>query len=274
MPGPIAALMSRGRVPKQRNISPLPSSPSPFLAHSFLHDALHSPAPTGVKNSNRMPLRIYQDNRQAIGSLNREQQSGSAGYESIPSKVLRRNAIDAVNDVRMNLPRSNQRPERRLLPALLRHRTKLREKSSPIPLNGRTRIIFGKSKVEITFAINAGESARARGKAMHKPRQSAQMRSAKDFRRNFLLDCLARSPSQHASMLQEAVERGGWHISSCQSLLVRLPACAPLRYSFTHVRELHRHRSLDQEASPLRISIADRRDRHPPRRRRRLQVPR
>src|SRR5215469_6169463 len=68
-----------------------------------------------------------------------------------------------------------------------------------------------------------------------------------------------------------------WFTSFAQRTLAGrgcLPGVMSLRYSFNYVRRLHRHRPLVEEESSLRLSGADRRHRHAPRRRRRLQIPR
>ena len=73
MPGPIAALISPGRLPKQRM----------HLAHTFLDDALDRAPPSGVKHAHGAAFGVDQNNGQAVGGLDAEQKAGSRGDQAV-----------------------------------------------------------------------------------------------------------------------------------------------------------------------------------------------
>src|SRR5579872_599392 len=72
------------------------------FANSFFHDALDRPAPSRVKNSNYMALRIDHHHGQAIRGLNGQKQAWGRGDQSVADKQFFvfciASRIDAPND--------------------------------------------------------------------------------------------------------------------------------------------------------------------------------
>ena len=64
-------------VPRQR------AKVAPHLSHSFFNDALDRAPPARMKHSDSFLLCIYENHRQAIGSLDGEQNAGHARDEAI-----------------------------------------------------------------------------------------------------------------------------------------------------------------------------------------------
>src|SRR5919108_463681 len=72
----IAALVNPGANRHPDVLRPAPE-PAAHFANPFLDDPFDRPPPTSVKDPDRTPFCIYQNHRQTIGSLNREQHSRS-----------------------------------------------------------------------------------------------------------------------------------------------------------------------------------------------------
>ena len=80
------------------------------LAYTFLHDSFERSAPSCVEHTYRAPLAIYDDDRNTIRGLHRDQQAGSIRDQAVAGQEMRRRSVNLMNYVRMNLPQSDERP--------------------------------------------------------------------------------------------------------------------------------------------------------------------
>lgn len=112
-----------------------------------------------------------------------------------------------MDHVGMDLAQGYQRPKRTAGMAraarFTRNRSDFVEKQGAVALDGRQRILFGETEVEIGLAVGPRESAGAGGEAMHEPGERAQMPGVEDVYFCLLADSLSGSLGRHSSMLQE-----------------------------------------------------------------------
>ncbi len=129
-----AALDSRSD--RSPNVPRATAKIADHLSNALLDNALHSAAPTGVKNSNGALFHIDHHQRNAVCRLNGDQETGSRRYESITNEMLGWNRIYGVNQVGMNLSQGNQRPERIAFALGLcsAHGSDLPKKKAAVPL--------------------------------------------------------------------------------------------------------------------------------------------
>lgn len=73
------------------------------LAYTFLDDAFDGAPPTGMKDSDSEVLWVDEDNRETIGGLDGEKQSGGGRDEAVTHKLSARFGVDEVNDIGVNL---------------------------------------------------------------------------------------------------------------------------------------------------------------------------
>ena len=142
----------------------------PHLADTFLDDALDRAAPPGVKNADSPPFPIRQNDGKAIGGLHGHEQSRSVRDNSVSGQRLFRHAVDAMDQIRMNLPQRNQRP----VLASVRRAQFLEEKLA-VALDGCARVMLREAKIQRISAVDARHSAKPRREAMHQPGQFAQL---------------------------------------------------------------------------------------------------
>jgi hypothetical protein len=151
------------------------------LAYAFFDNALYRASPAGVKHADHFPLGVYQNHGQAVGGLNRKQQTGRCTDQPITGERLFtwriRNRIRAVNDVGVDLAERNQRPEGAggfpRTATLVRDGPNFAEKGRAVPFDGGANIVLGEAQIEIALAVRAGESAHPRREAMDKPGKPA-----------------------------------------------------------------------------------------------------
>ena len=186
------------------------------LAHTFLHNAFHRASPSGMKHTHSVLPGVDENNGQAVGGLNAEQQTRSCGDQAIAGEWRFGGRVDEADDVGMNLAQRNQRPR---FGFVIRFAlgAELTQERGAVSLDGGFGVVFGESKVERVLAIYTRESARPRGKAMDKPRDSAQMLS----RNNIKLSLLG-VPLRHSTMLPEAF--AAWRATAIHSLTAKLNA--------------------------------------------------
>src|SRR5215467_3557046 len=112
---------------------------SNHLADGFFDDALHRPAPARVKPSYSVPTGIDQNDRQTVRGLDGKQQTGSGSDQAISNELFHRGRVNTVNDIRMNLPQCDQRPNGSTTFAgplsLTRYRPQRAKKSSTVALH-------------------------------------------------------------------------------------------------------------------------------------------
>jgi hypothetical protein len=77
-------------------------------SQSLFYDALNGSPPTGVKHANGAMPGIYENDGQAIRSLNPEYQTRSRRDQAVADKVRVSRCIDEMDDVGMNLAERNQ----------------------------------------------------------------------------------------------------------------------------------------------------------------------
>lgn len=78
------------------------------LAYSFFRNPLHCSTPAGMEHRNRTLLRIYQDDRKAISSLNREHQTRRIGYQTIADRWVIRHGSYTMDNIGVHLPQGNE----------------------------------------------------------------------------------------------------------------------------------------------------------------------
>ena len=120
-------------------------------------------------------LGIYENDRQAIGSLDAEKNTGRAGDEAIADQRFFRHAGDAVDEVGMNLTQRDQRP--RLLAG---GSAEPEHKGRPVPFDCGARILFGESKIESASTINARRTAESGAESVNQPGNASEDFRTKD----------------------------------------------------------------------------------------------
>jgi len=116
-----------------------------------------------MENTHCLPLRIDQDYRQTVGSLNCEQQAWGRGDQAITKELFFRDRFDAVNEIRVNLANTDEWPERIAdnFRSSARYGADCLYKGSPILFYGSPRVVFRKPEIQVAFAIGARKSSRA-----------------------------------------------------------------------------------------------------------------
>ena len=126
----------------------------PHLANTFFDNALDRAAPPGMKNADRPLLPIRQNDGKAIGGLHGREQSRSVGDDSVSGQRLGRHAVEAVDQIRMNLPQPNQRPA--LASA---GRAEFLEEELAVALDGCARVMLCEAKIQCISAVDTRHSA-------------------------------------------------------------------------------------------------------------------
>ena len=107
-----------------------------------------------------------------------------------------------MNQVGMNLPQGDQRPQGRLLSRAsfpqARGAEFLQENRS-IALHRTTRVVLRKAQVEVAFAVRPGNPAGSRRKSMHQPAQLAEPTRAQNCEFVFV-----QSPGWHTFIIKES----------------------------------------------------------------------
>ena len=172
----IAALVNPGANRHPDVLRPAPE-PAAHFANPFLDDPFDRPPPTSVKDPDRTPFCIYQNHRQTIGSLNREQHSRSVRNQSIADQGMFRRAAHPVYQIRMYLAQGDERPQ------LIRIACSPNgpDERFPVPLDISSRVPFRKSQIQSIPAIQFRDSAHARAEAVHEPGNSLQRIRSQDI---------------------------------------------------------------------------------------------
>ena len=132
------------------------------LADTFLHDSFERPAPSCVEHTYRGPLAIYDDDRNTIRGLHRDQQAGSIRDQSIAGQEMPGWSVSVMNYVGMNLAQSDERP------AFSAGRdTQFLQEQFSVPLDSRGRVILRKSQIQRIAAIAPRHPASACRKGVH-----------------------------------------------------------------------------------------------------------
>ena len=99
-----------GRPDSGAQITRLAAKLPSHLAHALLHDAGHGSAPSRMKCADHSPLHVSHQYGNAIGSLDRQQQSGRAGDDPVTRERLVRRRAHRMNHRRVHLLHLHQRP--------------------------------------------------------------------------------------------------------------------------------------------------------------------
>ena len=148
------------------------SEQGPHTAHTALHDAFQSTAPSGVKSSHCSRLLIGHQDGHAVGDLDAKKYSALAGDYSIAGDRRLGNSIfdsQKANDARVDLPQCNQRRQRPESAGCL-----LKEQAA-VALNRLASIRWRESKIQLCAAVDIGESAGAGAESVNEVRQRAQL---------------------------------------------------------------------------------------------------
>ena len=172
----------------------------PHAPDGFLRDALRCAAPAGVHRRHYAPLRVHQQEGQAVGHLHGQQQPRPGGHHCV-ARQFQRTAGLALSRVRQRVNDLNHvgvaLPQRDQLHAL---RSQTAHQALPIPAYDLRVIRNRVAQIEITAgALMAG------GEAVHEPPITAQ-RSRLD---QLGLSCLGgRNRSFHeSSAIRHAVRQ-------------------------------------------------------------------
>ena len=128
-----------------------------------------------MEDTDGSALAVDQNDRQAIGSLHRKQNSRRAGDQAIADKWCRRRFCDAMDEIGMDLSQRDQRP--RFLPS---HHPNAAEKRLAIALDRSSRIMPGEAKIQGIPAIDTREPTGAGRKTMHQPWDGIERLGAED----------------------------------------------------------------------------------------------
>jgi hypothetical protein len=117
-----------------------------------------------MKHANRASLLVDQYHRQTIRRLHRQQNARRARDQTIARQRMFRQPVNAMNQVRMNLPQRHNRPA-----FGLGSRAELLKKGCPISLHRCARIMGRESQVQLVFPIRSRKSTRARREPSNQP---------------------------------------------------------------------------------------------------------
>ena len=109
-------------------------------------------------------LAIRQDDRQAIGSLDGQQNSGCAGYEPITGQHGFRRLADVVDEVRMDLSQNDERPR-----VSIARGTEILQKRRAIVFDRGAGIVPGKAEIEGSPTVGFRGSAQTCADAVNEP---------------------------------------------------------------------------------------------------------
>jgi len=135
------------------------------FSHSFFEDPLDRASPSRMKGSNRTVLDVDEDHRQTIRRLNGKQNFRRRRDQAVAAQLTSRKRSKMMNHIGVNLSQRDQGPQ----PPASRG-ADFFKKSSPVALHRGARIVSGKSEVEGSAAVWAGESASASRKSVDQPR--------------------------------------------------------------------------------------------------------
>jgi hypothetical protein len=129
------------------------------FADSFLDDALHGTAPSGVKNSYSAAFAIDENDGKAIGRLHGNDDSRGVGDETVTGEglTLRFAFIDAMDQVGMNLAQRNQWPT-----FASAQNAQFFEKKFSVALDGYARVMLREAKIQGFTPVGARDTAEAR----------------------------------------------------------------------------------------------------------------
>ena len=97
-----------GRPHGRNNIFGASSEDHLHPANRFQDDALERAAPPRVDCGDYAAFGIGKENRNAVGGLHGEEESGSAGDRSVAARRLLRRTVEDIDDVRVELPERSE----------------------------------------------------------------------------------------------------------------------------------------------------------------------
>jgi hypothetical protein len=112
------------------------------FSNRLFDDAFHGAPPASVDNSNGSMLYVDEDDWKAVGGLHGENDTGLLREQAVADESILRNLADAVDQVRMNLTKGDQRPG-----LLASDGADLPQEDCPVTLDCGARIVFGESQV-------------------------------------------------------------------------------------------------------------------------------
>jgi hypothetical protein len=185
--------------------------PSMHLAHAFLYDAYQCAAPARMEYSDGATFYVHKNYGQAIGGKNREQDAGHARNQAVANEYRIRgrrfsderfwNFVDAMNQVRVNLAYSYERPL-----ASLAHGSEVAQKSRPILFDRGAGVLLGKAQIQTSSTVSLGEPTGPGAEAMNEPGNRLERIGLQNF-----VFSLAGSLERHRHILATVLAFWGAH---------------------------------------------------------------